>query len=234
MLIDVSQALFGYGGRAIVRCERLALERGARFGVFGPNGSGKTTLVRGVTGLLPPMSGQVRRSPGLRIGYLPQHRSVEPHWPMTGLDAASLAFSTRRRFGWIGRDRAAILSQLERLEVADLAERPLARLSGGQQQRILLAGALAASPELLVLDEPTEGLDVRSRRILLDALQAAAEDGLCTIMISHVMDDLASLCRHVAWFNVPEEANRPSEVEVVEARHLPERVRCLQSEASAA
>src|SRR5207244_4501119 len=105
--------------------------------------------------------------------------------------------------------------------------RPLASLSGGQQQRVLLAGALAAQPQFLVLDEPTEGLDVRSRTILLRALRRAAAEGLTAIMISHAIDDLLALCEEVAWliFTNPEEA---TQVEVVPVQDLAERVTHLR------
>src|SRR5881394_869154 len=100
MLIDVESAAFGYEGRAVVRVEKLEVRAGRCLGIFGPNGSGKTTLVRGVTGLLAPLSGQVRRNESVRIGYVPQHRAIEMHWPMSGRDIATLGVSARRRFGW--------------------------------------------------------------------------------------------------------------------------------------
>jgi ABC-type multidrug transport system ATPase subunit len=113
------------------------------------------------------------------------------------------------------------------LEVEDIAPRPLASLSGGQQQRLLLAGALAAEPQLLVLDEPTEGLDVRSRRIFLRALRGAAADGLSTIMISHTIDDLIALCDEVAWFHAAENPQSTSTVEMVAPAALAERVAAI-------
>src|SRR6266404_1008116 len=146
-LIEVRDAVFGYEGRAVVRVERLDLARGTCLGLFGPNGSGKTTLVRGITGLLAPMAGQVLHEPGrariidgppaggalaygqpgaMRIGYLPQHRNIELHWPMTGLDAAALATSARRFFGWMGSRTKHVLAMMERLEIGYLADRPFA------------------------------------------------------------------------------------------------------------
>src|SRR5947209_7394026 len=187
ILIEVRDAVFGYGGRAVVRVEHLQLARGHCLGIFGPNGSGKTTLVRGITGLLSPMAGKVVHEPqrsaapngtiayrqpsGIRIGYLPQSRNIELHWPMTALDAASMAVSARRLFGWIGPRTKDVLNMMRRLGIEFLAHRPFASLSGGQQQRVMLAGALAGDPTILVLDEPTEGLDVRSTQELLDLLR---------------------------------------------------------------
>jgi ABC-type Mn2+/Zn2+ transport system ATPase subunit len=117
-------------------------------------------------------------------------------------------------------DRERIDQKARVLEVADLVGRPFASLSGGQQQRMLLAGALAAEPQLLVLDEPTEGLDVRSRAIFLEALRRAAAEGLSTIMISHSIDDLVALCDTIARFLPAEDASRPSRIEIVSASDL--------------
>jgi ABC-type Mn2+/Zn2+ transport system ATPase subunit len=228
VLIELEDAAFGYGDRAVVHARRLDLNPGDRLGMFGPNGSGKTTLVRGVTGLLPPMSGQVRRQPDIRMTYLPQHRAIDHNWPMTGLNMASMNVSARSRLGWIGSNgRAVIRQRMAMLEVDDLARRSAADLSGGQQQRLMLAGALAADPQLLVLDEPTEGLDVRSRRILLGALRDAAAQGLCIIMISHAIEDLTVLCDEIAWLHAGTDSSQRNEVELVNAAILAERTKAV-------
>lgn len=192
-LVELQNCVFGYGNRPVVEVDSLQLHSGRCLGIYGPNGSGKTTLVRGITGLLPPMRGIVRQEPSLRMGYLPQHRSMQLHWPMTALDAACMAVSARRRFGWIGSVMAQVRQAIQRLEVSDLAERSFSKLSGGQQQRILLAGVLADRPQLLILDEPTDGLDVRSRATLLRAIAHECEQGLSLVLISHERQDLIEI-----------------------------------------
>jgi len=232
MLIKLSQAVFGYAGKPIVQVDKLHLHAGSCMGIFGANGSGKTTLVRGLTGLLRPMQGTVERATGdaepLRIGYLPQHRALELHWPMSGLDAAALAVSARRWFGWIGGERPRLMEAMATMGVAELAHRSFAKLSGGQQQRILLAGALAARPQVLILDEPTDGLDVRSRDLLLEKLRRVTADGLSTVLISHDVEDLVSFCNNVAWLHRGERASEnvdaPSTVELIAPDTLVERV----------
>ena len=227
LLVEVKDALFGYPNRPVVEVGELRVQPGGRLGMFGPNGCGKTTLVRGLTGLLPPMRGRVVRQGGLRVGYLPQHRSTDMHWPMSGGDAASMALSARSRWGWIGADHGLIDQKTRMLEVQDLLERPLSSLSGGQQQRLLLGGALSAEPQFLVLDETTQGLVVRSRKIFLAALRCAAVDGLSTIMISHAMDDLVALCDEIVWFHLAEDAGAPNRIEIVPAGALAERILAL-------
>lgn len=197
-LIELREALLGYRGHAVVRVERLALRAGRCLGVFGPNGSGKTTLLRTIAGLLNPLAGTVGRTGPAVVGYLPQLRNLDLSWPMSGFDAAALASSSRSLLGWIGRRRADILGRLEEMGVATLAQRPFAKLSGGQQQRVLLAGVLAIRPQVLLLDEPTEGLDQQSRAGLLSSLGALKQTGLAIVLITHDEQDLAGLADEVA------------------------------------
>jgi ABC-type Mn2+/Zn2+ transport system ATPase subunit len=202
----------------------VRLAAGECLGIFGPNGSGKTTLVRGLLGLLPPMSGTVRRDASTRRGYLPQHRAIDVHWPMSARDAATLATSARRRFGWSRGSRSAVLRSMDVLRVADLASRPFAKLSGGQQQRVLLAGALADEPNLLVLDEPTDGLDVASRDLLLRVLRDAIGKGLGAVVVSHDVDDIVALAQTALWLEPARESDGPSVAHVVPAASLEERL----------
>lgn len=209
----------------VVGVESLEIVHRRCLGIFGPNGAGKTTLVRGMTGLLEPLEGEVRRPEGIRFGYLPQHRAMELHWPMTGFDAAAMGVSARRPLGWVGREEAnAVRRAMAELGVDDLGRRPFGKLSGGQQQRLLLAGALAAEPSVLVLDEPTDGLDVHSRRTLLDLLAACGNRGLATVIISHEVEDLLELCDDVAWLQAGQEAGEASTVEVISPEELASRV----------
>jgi ABC-type Mn2+/Zn2+ transport system ATPase subunit len=224
MLVEMRDAVFGYADRLIVRVESLKLERGRCLGIFGPNGVGKTTLVRGLVGLLAPLRGIAIRSSGVRFGYLPQHRSLDLQWPMTGFDAAALAMSARKRFGWIGSDSRTVREAMSSLNVEDLSHRSFAKLSGGQQLRLLLAGTIATRPDVLVLDEPTDGLDVRSRAELIDILRTQNSRGICTVMISHQVEDLMVLADQVAWLHPGEDSSEPSRVELIDPEQLAQRV----------
>lgn len=215
MLVELQTAVFGYGNRRVVQADNLCLYPGRCVGIFGPNGSGKTTLVRGLIGLLTPLSGRVVRiNAELRLGYLPQFRLMDMHWPMTAMDAASMAVSAGRRFGWIGSSASAVYDSLAKLNVKDLADKRFATLSGGQQQRVLLAGALASQPQVLVLDEPTDGLDMRSRSMLLHLLKEEKARGLSVVLISHDVHDLLIMADEVAWLVPPENSESASRVEL--------------------
>jgi ABC-type Mn2+/Zn2+ transport system ATPase subunit len=230
-LVVLSGVTFGYGGRAVVRADALCLRHGRCVGVFGPNGSGKTTLVRGVTGLLKPVAGTVCRNdpPGtgrrLRFGYLPQYRAIDAGWPMSGADAAALAVAAGHPLGWVGRaSRERVAAAMRRLDVEPLACRSFAALSGGQQQRLLLAGALAADPDVLVLDEPTDGLDVRSRASLLALIRELCAGGLCAAVISHDVEDLLAVADEVARVHPADDLGAASQVEVMEPRRLADQI----------
>jgi ABC-type Mn2+/Zn2+ transport system ATPase subunit len=143
---------------------------------------------------------------------------------MTALDAASLAISARRVFGWIGSRSDDVLKMMRRLEIEHLAHRSFAALSGGQQQRVLLSGALAGNPTILVLDEPTEGLDVRSTQELLDLLREFISEGMAMMIISHEADDLVQVSREIAWLHPAQQQGEPSSVEIVSPEALGEAI----------
>lgn len=224
MLLELSHCVFGYGTRPVVQVDTLQLTEGQCVGIFGPNGSGKTTLVRGVAGLLRPMAGTSRHCKGTRFSFLPQQRALDRQWPMSGLDAAGLAISAWHPLGWLGGAWSRVRAQMDALGVRELASRRFSELSGGEQLRVLLAGALAAEPQVLILDEPTDGLDVRSSAALLEILRTTTRGGLCTILISHDVEDLLDAADQVAWLHPSPEQGTASRVELVTPSALARRV----------
>lgn len=227
-MIELKDAHFGYGSRPVVKAASLSITAGRCLGVVGPNGSGKTTLVRGIVGLLRPLTGTVERQGTPRFGYLPQHRALELHWPMTAIDAAGLSGAARQRLGWLGSSRQTLLESMRRLAVGDLQHRPFARLSGGQQQRVLLAGALAADPELLVLDEPTDGLDAQSRTLLLDALREQMHAGLGIVLISHAVEEVLAIGDSIAEVCPADQHDMPSTIRVCDPETYTRRVAAIR------
>ena len=150
-LIRLEQVGVTFGGEAVLDSIDLAVAPGQIVTLIGPNGAGKTTLVRAVLGLLKPHHGKVWRKPKLRIGYMPQKIQVDATLPLSVLRFLRLV---------PGVDRAAALSALQEVGAEQVIDSPIQTISGGEMQRVLLARALLREPQLLVLDEPVQGVDV--------------------------------------------------------------------------
>jgi manganese/iron transport system ATP-binding protein len=196
-LVELQAVEVGYHGLPVLPPIALTIASGDAVGIVGPNGSGKTTLVRTMLGLLPPIRGTIAfgaRRP--RFGYVPQRASVDVSFPLTAFEVALMG-----RYGLIGAGRRPrpVDADKTRAALADvgaleLAERPFHALSGGQRQRVLVARALAAEPEILVLDEPTTGMDLPSERAMLDLLRSFTARGMAVVLISH---QLGAVSDHV-------------------------------------
>lgn len=176
-LIEARGLGIARGGHDVLRDVDFRIGPGEIVTVLGPNGSGKSTLIRALIGLEPLDAGSVVRQPSLRIGYVPQRLHVDAALPMTV-----------RRFLSLPRrvPEAEAARALERTGVAGLEGRQVAALSGGQLQRVLLARALLARPEILILDEPTQGLDQPGEAAFYQLIEEVrAETGAAVLMVSH-------------------------------------------------
>jgi ABC-type Mn2+/Zn2+ transport system ATPase subunit len=197
--VEMRAVRFGYGGDAVLEDVDLSFSSGDFVVLAGPNGSGKSTLLRLCAGLLTPQAGQVRvlgGSPGdpavrRRIGYVPQGLRAPGIVPVSvrevvgaGLTPARGLFHRLRRSDW---DRVA--SALDAVGIVDLSSECLFELSGGQQQRAMLARALVGDPELILLDEPTTGIDQRFRPVVAEELRARAERGATVVVVTHDPED---------------------------------------------
>ena len=166
-VIQCTDLHFGYDQRPVLSRVNIAVPEGDFVCVVGPNGSGKTTLLRLALGLLQPTGGKIEvygQSPNRsrqRIGYVPQHPKLDPLFPVSALDVALMGrLGNARPFGlWSGKDKKAAIQALDEVGLVDRRDEHFASLSGGQKQRVLIARALAGQPDLLLLDEPTAGLD---------------------------------------------------------------------------
>ena len=162
--------------------------------LLGSNGSGKTTLLRGLLGFLPPLSGRVVRRPDLRIGYVPQRETLDPLYPLSAYQVARTGSWRDLPFWRLAgtRERSRTREALAACQAADFASQRYSALSGGQRQRVLLARALATDPELLLLDEPTAGIDPEAERGILDLLRKLREtQGLSIWMVTHHVHAIA-------------------------------------------
>lgn len=190
------------GGVMVLRQVNLTIAQGQFAVLVGPNGGGKTTLLKLVLGLLTPSRGRVRvlgespRRARRRVGYVPQHLQVDPSFPVTVLDVVLMGRLGRTSpWGGYGRaDRGQALAALEHMDMAPLAGRSFGQLSGGQRQRVLIARALVSQPEMLLLDEPSAGMDVVGEHELFDLLDRLHQD-ITVVLVTH---DLGFVSSHFA------------------------------------
>lgn len=165
------------GERWIIRHVDLTVDRGKRVYIIGANGAGKSTCAKVVLGLIDPDEGRVERSPSLEVGYVPQRLAMSPTLPLTLRRLMTLT----DRFAAADIDAALVAVGLERL-----GDPPVTTLSGGEFQRLLLARALIHRPDLLVLDEPAQGVDIAGADVLHELLEGIRRDFDCGILqISH-------------------------------------------------
>jgi ABC-type Mn2+/Zn2+ transport system ATPase subunit len=201
------KADLGYSGRPVLRGVDFGVRAGDFLGILGYNGSGKTTLLRTVLGLIPCIKGRLaaRSASGgaVRYGYVPQKERLDPIYPLTAREVA--AMGTYREVGLWDRLRGrgaghSVDRCLAKCGVRDLGARRFSDLSGGQKQRVLIARALAAEPEVLVLDEPLAGVDAATQHALLELLRSLKDERHLTILlVSHRIRAEKDLFTHVAW-----------------------------------
>lgn len=201
-------------GKEVLKNINLALEERSFLGIVGPNGGGKTTLVRTILGLLRPSAGEVRifgRPPesfhgrnGV-FGYLPQHQNIDPNFPATALDIVLMGRYRKTGFlRWPGKkDREKAIECLSTMGIENLKDRYYSQLSGGQQQRVSIARALAGEPAILVLDEPSTGIDVVGQEDfyhLLKGLQKKMD--LTILMVSHDIGTVTAYVDEISCLNI--------------------------------
>jgi len=200
-LVTFDRASLGYGRRAVLSNLSFEIREGDFLGLVGPNGSGKTTILRAILGALEPIAGTVTRAEGLRFGYVPQRDQVDYGYPLSVVDVVLMG-----RYDRIGlgkrpseADRELACDALEHVGIRDLSDRPLANLSGGQKQRTLIARALVGDPNVLILDEPTNGMDLVSMTQILGLVRELHErDGLTVLMVSHALNEVANYVERIA------------------------------------
>jgi ABC-type Mn2+/Zn2+ transport system ATPase subunit len=204
-LIEFQNATLGYGTKVVLKEINFTINAGDYFGMVGPNGAGKTTLLRAILGTLKPLSGKVNIRPTaaepLRFGYVPQRDTIDYVMPYTAEEVVMMG--RYRQIGVFHKPKPAdleiVLACLRHVDIEDLRDRPFQDLSGGQKQRVLIARALASNPAILILDEPTNGMDFSSKISILELIhQLHEKDKLTVIMVSHFLDDVANYVKRLA------------------------------------
>lgn len=195
ILLDCRDAALGYEGKPVWEHLNFQVHSGDYVCIVGENGSGKSTLVKSLLGLLHPMAGEIVRSPALRggaIGYLPQQTKAQKDFPATVTEVVRSGFlgAGGHRLLYTPEQKARALMNMGKLGILELKDRCYRELSGGQQQRVLLARALCAAGELLILDEPVTGLDPAAAQDLYRTLAYLNKtEGIAIVMVTHDIEN---------------------------------------------
>lgn len=201
-LIRLSGVSASYGHHQVLTGIDFHIHEDQFTGIVGPSGSGKTTLLRVLLGVVKPSAGTISRAPGLRIAYVPQLETINWNFPVTVEECVLMSRAQRR---WLPKatpsEHEAVARVLERLNIGHLATRHIRDLSGGQQQRMFFARALLREPQLLLLDEPTSGVDVSTRHDMLHLLAELHEDGIAIVLTTHDLNGMAAHLPHLVCIN---------------------------------
>jgi zinc transport system ATP-binding protein len=210
-IVSLRSATFGYADRAVLSGVTLDIHAGEVVAILGPNGSGKSTLIKGVLGLNDHLAGEVqlfgtpidRFRDHARLGYVPQRHTLSASVRSTVSEIVAVGRLPHQ--GWLGRpnqqDRRIIAESLAVVGLADRADVDVSTLSGGQQRRVLIARALAAHPDVLLLDEPTAGVDLSSQRVLSQVLARLAERGATMLIVTHELQAVSGVLTRIVQIN---------------------------------
>ena len=201
-LIELNDVTAGYTHHPVLSNVNFHVHEDQFTGIVGPSGAGKTTLLRLLLGTLKPMSGTIEKNSDLRIAYVPQLETVSWNFPITVEECVLMSRKSANRLPWASKsEKQSVYSVLDRLSIADLAKRHIRELSGGQQQRMFLARALLRQPQIMLLDEPTSGVDVATRHDVLHLLADLHEEGIAIVLTTHDLNGIAAHLPHLVCVN---------------------------------
>ena len=210
----------GYGDRVALADVTLSIPAGSLLAVIGPNGAGKSTLLKAIAGLLEPFSGSIEvlgGPPGRearRIAYVPQAEVVDWAFPVTVEDVVMMGrvplIGVGRRASAV--DHAAVADALRTVGMGDAVDRQVGKLSGGQRRRVFLARAIAAQPDLYLLDEPVTGVDATTQEDLMDVLEAEVRSGRTVVATTHDLACAAQRFHQAAFVNGRVVATGPANI----------------------
>ena len=204
-LVSFSDVTCGYERKIVFQNLSLQIYPGQFAGLVGPSGAGKSTLLKGILGTVPALSGTISvsgykvsdRTPA-QVGYVPQIETVDWDFPVTVEQVVAMGlYRESKRFPWLtGGERSRIKALLDQLGIGPYIQRHIKALSGGEQQRVFLARALIGNPKLLILDEPTSGVDLKTQHAILHLLGELNRKGVTILLTTH---DLNAVARHLPW-----------------------------------
>ena len=201
-LIRLEKVTCRYGKEPVLIDVDLEVNAGDFIGVVGPSGSGKSTLLKTIAGSVAPIAGKIHREKGTAIGYVPQVETVNWFFPSTVREAVLMARLGGRVVPWASKADVAEAEQvLDRLGLGGLGDRHIRELSGGQQQRVFVARAMLRRPTLLLLDEPTSGVDVRTRHDVMHLIHELHHDGLAIVLTTHDLNGIAAHLPQIVCLN---------------------------------
>ncbi len=206
-IIRFDKVRLGYGRKAVLSGLSFGVDKNDFIGIIGANGSGKTTILKGMLGLLKPLSGRIERRSGLKFGYVPQQSAIDDIFPLTAFDIVIMGLYPKlpffKRPG--ARQRMQALQALSTAGLNDQAFTLYRDLSGGLKQRVLIARAIVSNPDVLVLDEPTNNLDIASEKSVMDNIKnlhsERCERGLAIIMVSHLLNIVVNYVNKIAFLD---------------------------------
>jgi hypothetical protein len=190
-LIELKNLTIGYADYAVVKNLSIIIDTHDFICIVGPNGSGKTTLIRSILGLTKPLSGRIEydQISQKSIGYMPQETTVDPNFPASVFEIVLSGTLNRGKNFYDHSTKAIALEALKGLDILSLKDASFSELSGGQRQKVLLARALVATDKLLILDEPSNNLDQKSKLSLYNLIQKIhKERGIAVLMVTHDLD----------------------------------------------
>lgn len=202
-ILSVHDLAIGYGRKAILENISFQIQTGEFVGLLGNNGSGKTTLIRTLIGVLKTLSGNITFNNGAPLikAYVPQRESLDDAFLFSAREVVEMGCFVRRGPGrpLTKDDKQEIQLAMDRTGCASYASTAYCELSGGQKQRVLLARALVAQPQLLILDEPTSGVDASAATAIGDLLTSLNKEGVTILMVNHELDRVRQLTNRILW-----------------------------------
>ncbi len=208
-VIEVEDLSLAYHDKPVVWDIDLDIYENTRTAIIGPNGAGKSTLIKGILGLMKPITGTVKIMGGSykehykKIAYVPQKGTVNWDFPATVLDVVLMG--TYSSLGWIKRPSSEhtikALAALDQIEMADFRDRQISQLSGGQKQRVFIARAIVQDADIYFMDEPLQGVDMKTEAIIMDTLKQFQKNGKTSILVHHDLNTVKEYFDHVVLLN---------------------------------